>query len=91
MTRNLIRSLSWCAAGTAALAVAAAAATRPEVSVPAKPIEVAPTPRVATNPAVEPGKVRWHASFAEAQKAATKSGKPVLLFHMMGHLDKQFC
>jgi hypothetical protein len=44
-----------------------------------------------TNPTVEPGKVRWHSSFADAQSAAARSGKPVLLFHMMGQLDRQFC
>jgi hypothetical protein len=43
------------------------------------------------NPVVSPGKVRWHASFADARAAARKSGKPVLLFHMMGQLDRQFC
>ena len=45
----------------------------------------------AKNPTVEPGKVKWHKSLADAQAAAQKSGKPVLLFHMMGQLDKQFC
>jgi hypothetical protein len=45
----------------------------------------------AKNPTVEPGKVKWHKSLAEAQAASEKSGKPVLLFHMMGQLDKQFC
>lgn len=45
----------------------------------------------ADNPRVEPGRVRWHASFADAQVAAAKSGKPVFLFHMMGQLDRQFC
>jgi hypothetical protein len=43
------------------------------------------------NPKVEPGKVRWHADFAAACRAAAKSGKPVLLFHMMGRLDEKFC
>lgn len=43
------------------------------------------------NPTVSPGDVKWHASFAAATSAAKKSGRPVLLFHMMGHLDKQFC
>src|SRR5262245_34644877 len=47
--------------------------------------------RSSDNPVVEPGKVRWHASFADAQAAAQRSGKPVLLFHMMGELDRQFC
>ncbi len=43
------------------------------------------------NPKVEPGKVRWHADFAAACRAAAISGKPVLLFHMMGRLDEKFC
>jgi hypothetical protein len=43
------------------------------------------------NPKVEPGKVKWHADFASACQAARKSGKPVLLFQMMGKLDDQFC
>jgi hypothetical protein len=43
------------------------------------------------NPHVQPGLVRWHATFAEACQAAKKSHKPVLLFHMMGKLDDLFC
>ncbi len=43
------------------------------------------------NPKVEPGKVKWHATFAEACAASAKSGKPVMLFQMMGKLDDQFC
>jgi hypothetical protein len=43
------------------------------------------------NPKVEPGKVRWHKDFAAACAAAQKSGKPVLLFQMMGKLDERFC
>jgi hypothetical protein len=82
MRRFLTRSLAWCAGVTAVLTLVAAAA---------KPFEAAPPPRVTTNPAVEPGRVRWHPSFAEAQAVAKKSGKPVLLFHMMGQLDRQFC
>ena len=48
----------------------------------------------ATTPAgpkVMPGKVRWHADFAAACAAAKTSGKPVLLFHLMGKLDDRFC
>src|SRR5262245_10492547 len=44
----------------------------------------------AKNPTVEPGKVKWHKSLADAEAAAEKSGRPVLVFHMMGQLDKQF-
>jgi hypothetical protein len=52
----------------------------------------AATPSEAnTNPKVQPGKVNWHPSFASARQAAEKSGKPVLLFQMMGKLDDQFC
>jgi hypothetical protein len=43
------------------------------------------------NPKVEPGKVKWHADIATARAASAKSGKPVLLFQMMGKLDDQFC
>jgi hypothetical protein len=56
--------------------------------------EAAPAPRPVLidgdNPWVEPGKVKWHESFEAAKKAAVNSGKPVLLFHMMGRLDQQF-
>jgi len=43
------------------------------------------------NPKVAPGKVRWHPDFATACAASKASGKPVLLFQMMGKLDEQFC
>ena len=43
------------------------------------------------NPKVPPGKVKWHSDLAAASTAAKKSGKPVLLFHMMGKLDDLFC
>jgi len=43
------------------------------------------------NPKVQPGKVRWHDSLASACMASAKSGKPVLLFQMMGKLDDEFC
>lgn len=45
----------------------------------------------ADNPRVEPGKVNWHPTFEAAGIAAKKSGKPILLFQMMGKLDQQFC
>jgi hypothetical protein len=43
------------------------------------------------NPKVEPGAVKWHATLDDACKAAAKSGRPVLLFQMMGKLDEKFC
>jgi hypothetical protein len=43
------------------------------------------------NPKVQPGAVVWHPTFESACAASRKSGKPVLLFQMMGKLDEQFC
>lgn len=40
---------------------------------------------------VRPGKVTWHHSLREALQASRASGKPVLLFHLMGNLDEEFC
>src|SRR4051794_18818904 len=50
-----------------------------------------PRAEAAVNPKVAPGKVKWHASLAAACAAARKSGKPVLLFQLMGKLADQFC
>ncbi len=44
-----------------------------------------------TNPAVRPGRVRWHAHFADACAAARRSGKPVFLLQILGRLDQRFC
>lgn len=67
-----------------------------KVETPVKDVvaKAAPAPAPAAtpdNPTVEPGKVKWHATLEDAQAAAKKSGKPVLLFQMMGYLDKKFC
>lgn len=51
----------------------------------------APTADELTNPKVKPGLITWHPTFADACQAAQKSGKPVLLFQLMGKLDNQFC
>jgi hypothetical protein len=45
----------------------------------------------ADNPKVEPGAVHWHPSMDDACKSSRESGKPVLLFQMMGKLDQRFC
>jgi hypothetical protein len=63
---------------------------------PARQIVVrnsAALPAVAdrSNPKVAPGLVKWHPTFAEACAASRRSGKPVLLFQMMGKLDDKFC
>jgi len=68
------------------------------IEIPTKKLLAARTVPAATpsaeafvNPKVEPGKVHWHKDFAVACRAAEKSGKPVLLFQMMGKLDDRFC
>ena len=43
------------------------------------------------NPRVRPGLVHWHPTLPAACEAARRSGKPVLLFQMLGKLDEQFC
>jgi hypothetical protein len=63
------------------------APTRRLVAEKASPVPVAAT----VNPKVEPGKVNWHPDFVAACAASRKSGKPVLLFQMMGKLDDHFC
>ncbi|MBY0548611.1 MAG: hypothetical protein K2W95_15175 [Candidatus Obscuribacterales bacterium] len=40
---------------------------------------------------VAPGEVAWQPDFDTACKRASESGKPVLLFQMMGKLDDEFC
>lgn len=40
---------------------------------------------------VKPGNVHWHDSMKSACAAASHSGKPVLVFQMMGKLDQEFC
>ena len=52
-----------------------------------------PAPKAASleNPKVLPGFVRWHSSFEAAKTAAKRSGKPILLFQLLGKLDDEFC
>jgi len=35
--------------------------------------------------------IRWHDTTAKATLAAATSGKPVLVFHLLGRLDEEFC
>lgn len=39
------------------------------------------------SPRVQPGQVRWHDNFEAACTASKQSGKPVLLFQLLGRLD----
>src|SRR4051794_39091391 len=52
--------------------------------------ETAPAPADA-NPKVQPGKVKWHPDIETARKAAARSGKPVLVFSLLGRLDERNC
>ncbi|VTT98163.1 unnamed protein product [Gemmataceae bacterium] len=86
-----LRPLVWLTAGLV-LGGTAVAVFDPTPAAPAAPsVPTAVVGPRADNPLVAPGLVKWHASLGEAQDAARVSGRPVLLFHMMGQLDKQFC
>jgi hypothetical protein len=98
MPPTVLQSLGWLTAGLLGVATAVATSAPRDASAPATAAAVAPAPHAAPlatenadNPRVPPGLVKWHASFAAARAAAQESGKPVLLFHMMGQLDRQFC
>lgn len=57
---------------------------------------IAPLPRVPiiaeeTGDKCQPGKVQWHKDEATAGAASRISGKPVMLFVMLGNLDDKFC
>ena len=58
--------------------------------VPARPIKASMV-EATNNGRVRPGLVSWRPDFADACRASAQSGKPVLLFQMMGKLDKEFC
>lgn len=42
----------------------------------------------STNPKCQPGLVKWHSNFESALTASATSGKPVLLFQLLGKLDQ---
>jgi hypothetical protein len=101
---SLLHVLAWVTAGLAVVCATVVAAGGPRAAVtPAAPSPSGqpapdspsasrpPTPAGDDNPPVRPGLVRWHSSFADARLAAQRSGRPVLLFHLMGRLDRQFC
>jgi hypothetical protein len=60
-------------------------------SVPAAPDEAAPPAAAEVDPRVAPGLVRWHADLDAACAAAGASGRPVLLFALLGDLDRERC
>jgi hypothetical protein len=70
---------------TAMLFAGACSPPEPAAPAPAEPASSAADPRAA------PGLVRWHESVAAAQAAARASGKPLLVFQLLGRLDDEFC
>ena len=42
------------------------------------------------HPSCQPGLVNWHDSFESACIASRQSGKPVMLFQLLGQLDQRF-
>ena len=40
---------------------------------------------------VAPGLVAWHTDLDAAKAASARTGKPVLLFQLLGNLDDEFC
>ena len=99
MARQWTRPVAWCAAGVLAVVINPTAPraadplppTKKRVELPTERVVASTAPAAPVNPTVAPGLVNWHPSIDAACTAAKKSSKPVLVFHMMGQLDKQFC
>jgi len=68
----------------------AVAACRAEGPLPAGP-ERGGAQESGAGPRVAAGLVRWHPDFEAALRAAETSGRPVLLFDMLGRLDREHC
>ena len=58
---------------------------------PIERVLAASPPSLPSHRAVAPGLVRWHPDFEAACAASEQSGKPVLLFQLLGRLDQEFC
>lgn len=88
-----VRYLAWVTASLAVLATALSFNTsrNATAAVPATTAPASAEKSPEDNPRVAPGLVNWHANVADAKAAAVRSGRPVLVFHMMGQLDRQFC
>ena len=69
------------------LALASLSSMTPLAQVPERPIQDSlPHATLAA-----PLAVRWHASYDAALAAARGSGKPVMLFQLLGQLDDALC
>ena len=105
MSRTWTRPAAWCAAGVLAVTLYPTAPhaadppppTKPRlVELPTKDLVANATPAASAsvdtaNPDVAPGLGEVAPVVRRRPGRAEKSGKPVLLFHMMGRLDQQFC
>lgn len=49
------------------------------------------TAKKETKKKVKPGSVIWYPTTAQAKRNSLLSGKPVLVFQLMGFLDDRFC
>jgi hypothetical protein len=76
--------MEWPAKHVLAAQPAPADVRKMAIESPAKAVIAKSTSPEFLNPKVEPGKVHWHGDLVTACEAAKKSGKPVLLFHLMG-------
>ena len=61
------------------------------VAIPANQTPPVVSGQSINNVPAQAGKITWHNTFAKACAAAKQSGKPVLLFEMLGKLDEEFC
>jgi len=64
----------------------------------ATPLKMPPPPvmrtashTVSQDEKTKPGLVAWRKDMEDAKAQSAKSGKPILVFHMMGSLDDRFC
>jgi hypothetical protein len=74
-----------------ALLLVAAACARPADPAPAAPARPAAEAASIPSPPAAPGLVRWHENLDAARGAAAASGKPVLVFQLLGRLDDELC
>jgi hypothetical protein len=98
-TKDIVEAIPKAVLAVKSSPISAPEKARARVFAPKKKIE-APTERLVANnssggefrnPKVKPGNVNWRADFDTACNASRTSGKPVLLFQMMGNLDDRFC
>ena len=74
-----------------ALLFAGACAPPEEAAPRAAQPDAAAVPAMPANPRAAPGLVRWHESVGAAQAAARASGRPLLVFQLLGRLDDELC